>query len=383
METDNTPMSTPGVAPAETGSQKGSVGALLQATRLRLGVELAAVAETLHIRVAYLEAIEAGNYDALPGGTYAVGFIRSYAEQLGLDGKEMVRRFKLETGAQPQLSPPPANFPKPVKTLGMPVGAILTGVAVAGGLGFAGWYLLSGNDSTTLLPKLPAALNETIDAPAPPVAPEAAKPVEPPKPEVAKPEPPKPETVKPVEPPKPEAAAPAPVAPPKPEAAKPVEPPKPAPVAPPKPEAAPPAEPAKPVAEAPKPVVEAPKPPAPPAPPPRPNVEDTADAAPVGPETVARSARVYGEENTGARVELVATADAWVQVTEKGSLVLTRLLHAGDRFRVPNRPGLTLMTGNAGGLDVVVDGGKIAPLGNPGQVVRDVPLDPERLRSGR
>lgn len=372
----------PGVASADSGSQKGSVGALLQATRLRLGVELAAVADVLHIRAAYLEAIEAGNYEALPGGTYAVGFIRSYADQLGLDGKEMVRRFKLETGTQPQLSPQPVSFPKPVKTLGLPIGSIVTGVVVAAGLAFAAWYLLSGNDSATLLPKLPAALNETIDAPAPrTAAPEAQ-----PKPEATAPEPamPEPANPEPVETPKPEAAkpvpapAPAQVAPPKPEAAKPAAVPAPAPVAPPKPaaEAPKPAEPPKPVAEVPKPVV------APPAPP-RPAVEESADSAPVGPETVARTARVYGEENAGARVELVATADAWVQVTENGSLVLTRLLHAGDRFRVPNRSGLTLMTGNAGGIEVRVDGGRIAPLGNPGQVVRDVPLDPERLRSGR
>lgn len=393
METDNAPMSTPGVASADSGLQKGSVGALLHATRLRLGVDLVAVAEALHIRAAYLEAIEAGDYEALPGGTYAVGFIRSYADQLGLDGKEMVRRFKLETGTQPQLSPQPVNFPKPVTTLGMPIGAIVTGVVVAVGLAFAAWYLLSGNDSTTLLPKLPAALNETINAPvprdvAPPavVSPEPVK-VEPVKVEAEKPmESPKPEAAKPIPAPAP---APAPVAPPKPEAVKPA----PVPVAVPKPAEAPKpvteapkpvVEPPKPVAEPPKPAVEAPKPvAAPPASPPRPNVEESADTPPVGPETVARTARVYGEDNAGARVELVATADAWVQVTENGSLVLTRLLHAGDRFRVPNRPGLTLMTGNAGGIEVRVDGGKVAPLGNSGQVVRDVLLDPERLRSGR
>ncbi len=400
MEHQHTPASAD--AQADANPPKGAVGALLQATRLRLGVELPSVAETLNIRVSYLEAIEAGNYEALPGGTYAVGFIRSYGDQLGLDGKELVRRFKLETGTQPQITPQPVNFPKPVKTLGLPIGSIITGVIVVAGLLFAGWYLLSGSDTTTLLPKLPAALNEQIDKPAPPPAtqpeaPAAAAPAEAPvAPEPVQPEPPKSETP---------ALAPAPAAPeavkpatpaPKPEAVKPVEPPKPAAPAPkpvteaPKPPAAEAPKPAAPVpvAEAPKPaapapVAEAPKPAAPPAPPPRPAVEESADSAPVGPETVARQARVYGEENAAARIELVATADAWVQVTENGSLVLTRLLHPGDRFRVPNRAGLTLMTGNAGGLDVVVDGQKAPSLGTTGQVVRDVPLNPERLRAGR
>jgi cytoskeleton protein RodZ len=125
------------------------------------------------------------------------------------------------------------------------------------------------------------------------------------------------------------------------------------------------------------------KPVAVPAAPPRPVVDENADTPPATPDTLNRQARVYGEENAGARIELVATADAWVQVTENGSLVLTRLMHSGDRFLVPNRSGLTLMTGNAGGLNVLVDGQKVPSLGGQGQVVRDVALTAERLRGGR
>ena len=73
------------------------VGALLQASRQRLGEELVDVASMLRIRLPYLVAIEAGRHQELPGATYAVGFIRAYAEHLGLDSEEVVRRFKAET----------------------------------------------------------------------------------------------------------------------------------------------------------------------------------------------------------------------------------------------------------------------------------------------
>lgn len=364
---------------------RANVSDVLRATRLRLGIDLGAVATTLHIRVSYLEAIEDGNYDALPGGTYAVGFIRSYGEQLGLDGVELVRRFKQETGASVPVKPEPASFPAPVRGAGLPLGAIATGIAVAGGLAFAGWYLISGNESaSTLLPKIPAALNEKISSP--PAAPAPMEPSAPPPAAVPAPvaAAPAPEPAAPAPTVAPSAPAPAPA---KPEPAKP-EPAKPAPVAsaPAVPAPSPAPAPAKPEPVKPEAQPQAPAAPAKPVvppPPPRPVVDENPDSPPATPEPLNRQARVYGEENAGARIELVATADAWVQVTENGSLVLTRLMHAGDRFLVPNRPGLTLMTGNAGGLQIVVDGQKGPALGSQGQVVRDVSLSAERLRGGR
>ncbi len=79
---------------AEAGAKTGAdVGAFLRASRLRRGEELADVAAQLRIRLVYLEAIEDGRFDALPGNTYAVGFIRTYAEYLGLDGQLVVDKL--------------------------------------------------------------------------------------------------------------------------------------------------------------------------------------------------------------------------------------------------------------------------------------------------
>src|SRR5262245_26641011 len=72
------------------------VGELLRLTRERLGHELQTVANQLRIRLSYLEAIEDARFRDLPGTTYAVGFVRSYADYLGLDGADVVRRFREE-----------------------------------------------------------------------------------------------------------------------------------------------------------------------------------------------------------------------------------------------------------------------------------------------
>jgi len=77
-------------APLET------VGQDLRAARLRRGDDLATVSKVLKIRKDHLEAIEEDRLEALPGRTYAVGFVRSYAHYLGLDAVQCVERFKAE-----------------------------------------------------------------------------------------------------------------------------------------------------------------------------------------------------------------------------------------------------------------------------------------------
>lgn len=89
---------------------------------------------------------------------------------------------------------------------------------------------------------------------------------------------------------------------------------------------------------------------------------------------------VFGEENSDARVVITAKSPAWVEITApSGDVLLTRLLRTGDQFRVPNMPGLVLVTGNAGGLEFRVDGDAVPQIGPIGAVRRDVSLDPESL----
>lgn len=94
--------------------------------------------------------------------------------------------------------------------------------------------------------------------------------------------------------------------------------------------------------------------------------------------------KVIGQDNADSRIQLKASGDdCWLQVRElDGQLLMSRLLRRGDSYMVPNRPGLTLMVGNAGALDVTVDGKRAPALGNTGQVRRDIKLDPDKLLGG-
>ena len=91
---------------------------------------------------------------------------------------------------------------------------------------------------------------------------------------------------------------------------------------------------------------------------------------------------VYERSNEDARVILRAREAAWIQVSSpSGDYAFTRTLQPGEVVLVPNRPDLELWTGNAGGLEIIVDGAPIAALAPGGAVRRHVSLDPERLRA--
>ena len=77
-----------------------------------------------------------------------------------------------------------------------------------------------------------------------------------------------------------------------------------------------------------------------------------------------------------------ATADSWVQIRDTDqSTIFIRVLKAGESYRVPDRPGISLRTGNAGGLEITVDG-QPAPSIGPNGAIRNVPLEPQSLISG-
>ena len=147
------------------------VGAELRDARLRLGWALPDIAAVLRIRLPFLEAIEEGRTDSLPGATYAVGFLRSYAAMLGLDAAEMARRFRAETHEVSQKTV--LAFPGPMPDRGVPAGAVaLLGAVLMLGA-YAGWYHLSGNAPSAAepVPPVPERLAPLANRAAPPDAP--------------------------------------------------------------------------------------------------------------------------------------------------------------------------------------------------------------------
>ncbi|MFO7264039.1 MAG: DUF4115 domain-containing protein [Bacillota bacterium] len=70
-----------------------NLGELLRQARLEKGKTLEEIAEETKIRVRYLQAIEENNLDILPGHFYTRGFIKSYAEAVGLNPEELLKLY--------------------------------------------------------------------------------------------------------------------------------------------------------------------------------------------------------------------------------------------------------------------------------------------------
>lgn len=148
---------------ADDPERAPQVGTLLRASRLRVGEDLREVSDNLCIRFLYLEAIEECRYEDLPGDTYAIGFIRSYAEHLGLDGEEVVRRYRMEQASGKRLSD--LSFPTPVAESGVPKGAIVLVGVVLAVLVYGGWYATTTDDSilSDLISPVPERLQHLVE----------------------------------------------------------------------------------------------------------------------------------------------------------------------------------------------------------------------------
>jgi len=283
----------------------GSVGDELRARREALGLDLAEVAAAVRIKQAYLAALEAGRPDELPAPVYAIGFMRAYADHLGLDGGEMLRRFKRETapiGAKPHLA-----FPIPSGARSTPGGGMLLVALILGICAYGGWFYLSTDGGPRpqrvaevpleLLPypdrsRTQAAISQPSTAPAEMLEPSTIVAVG--------------------------SGSPGPT------------------------------------------VVQAP----------------TAAAAAEPPSAAA--ARVAARE-----IVLRAAADSWVQIRDpRQAVVFERVLQAGESYRVPDQQGLSMRTGNAGGLEITVDGNPVPSIGRMGMVRRNVALDALALLAG-
>ena len=348
-----------------------AVGQLLRETRLSQGLDVADVARVLRISQKYLEALEDGRNSDLPGTAYAIGFVRSYGEHLNLDGEEIVRRYKDEDvglGDKTQLV-----FPKPIPEGGVPGAAVLGLGVIIAFVAYGVWYWNSNNDDITVAHVDPVPEHLAVkNTKSKPETPKAFVKIETPKP-IEKELQPAVEVKKAVEETVAETKAVV------------------------KAEVAAVEDAAGEDAVAPDAVAESDQNPAP-----QKEVkavtEDVVaktvdevavpEETPVVKDVVAASAskpKPKAAVNKGpSRVTVRAKANSWIQIRDSiaNRLLFTRLLREGDEYEVPNRAGLRLMTGNAGALEVLVDGKAVPSIGDVGVVRRDVDLDPEKLKSG-
>ena len=445
----------------------------LRDARLRGGYSVADAARVLRIQEHYLKALEDGNFEDIPGTTYALGFLRSYADFLNLDPAEMVDAFKREQGRE--TIEQRLAFPSPSDSSPKPKFWLIILVLVLAGLAYGGWQYQStgGQIATDIVDDVSTRLTEVVglDAADPPgeaavtpdaaqvateaSAPAASAPSEPlpsepglsasrqADPAAAAPlrEDSVPTDAVPAEsaateaaavealpddgasvlpaPPKADvtaAAAPAATAGEQPTIAAPLDlaaatvggtgsaansatdaageaaaggdtrPGEPT-------EGAPAIEAGEVEASAVEEAAAVRESTPPEQAPPEPMIDVPPDDASVSAPDDAESwppaadsdyvPKVYGRSNTNARVVVTALDDSWVQIQGPGNeLLLTRILHAGDSYRVPDRSGLVMVTGNAGALKIRVDDTAAPKLGPLGVVLRNIALDPDRLLAG-
>lgn len=285
-----------------------SAGEMLRQRREALGLDLADVAAALRIKPAYLAALEAGRPDQLPGPVYAIGFVRAYGDHLGLDGGEVLRRFK--AGSLVLDTKPGLSFPMPLGERSTPSGAMLSVALILTLCGYATWYYLStaARSRPERVAEVPASLL-----------------------------PPEPRPMESAVSHSTEALAAAPAA-------------------------------------------ETPAPP------------DSVDAPIARPQDMAQTAALTpapspsqsasGTADGPAQIIIRAIADSWIQIRYANrAVLLTRVLKAGESYGVPYRPGVSMRTGNAGGLEITVDDKPVPSIGRLGEV-RNVALDPPALIAG-
>ena len=70
------------------------IGNVLEKTRNEKQISLEQASRETNIARRYLEALETGMYEVFPGEPYVVGFLRNYAEYLGLNQNECVTLYK-------------------------------------------------------------------------------------------------------------------------------------------------------------------------------------------------------------------------------------------------------------------------------------------------
>lgn len=347
-----------------------TIGGLLRATRQKLGEDLKSAARVTKIRPEYLEALEEGKIEKLPGRTYAIGFLKTYADFLGLDPAECVVKFKGE-----HAPPPPVEgelelgIKEPEPEMRVPQGTLVIIGVVVILLIYAGVYLFrSANtymDERAKQQSAPAAA-----APAEPSAKAAPQAGAPATNAEAGETPPAPGAL-----PLPGTQATTDVASTDTAAGEPEdgaaagedETPAPAPTD---------------TAKTP-PATDKAKASAVAAPGAQASAQPAAQAAPAGPsydEAVEKAGHSYGAADGPGRLVLRATQNVFVRITTAGprqEVIHQGVLAKGDVFYVPSKDNLVLVTRNGGAVEVFLDKTYKGTLGPKGVALSNFALAPK------
>lgn len=265
------------------------VGDILRRARLHYGQSLQDIERTLRIRESQIDAIERGEVDKLPGRVYAIGFVRSYAEYLGLDGDKIVHLFKVQ---YMDVSPSRKELVFPVaasETRTPPVWLIVVSIVVAVAI-LAAWTIRNRTDRSAVaqVPPVPEEITQRLEDEA--VLPPAQDGFE---------------------------------------------------------------------------------------------GEETGIVDGIaGNDMPAVADAMTGDAEEQQGIVLHITEKSWVEIRgSDGTSIVSRVLEPGDQYFVPDSPGLSMSLGNAGGVEILLNGRMLKPLGARGDILRNIPLDTSYLKT--
>lgn len=137
------------------------IGDILREGREQRGEDLHRIAEELCIRPTYLLALEGSQYHSLPADAYVIGFLRSYANYLGIDGKMAIDRYRAEMAGR--RAKPTLLMPEPISANGMPTSLLIIAGVFCSFLIYGLWYAMSSGDRGTV--KQPITVAESSQIP--------------------------------------------------------------------------------------------------------------------------------------------------------------------------------------------------------------------------
>jgi hypothetical protein len=149
------------------------IGSSLREARLRQALDFPEIEQSTKIRGKYLRALEDEQFDLLPAQTYVKGFLRSYAEYLGLDGQlyvdEYNSRYVVGGDDESPLRPhrPGRRAPAPPRVQSRVVLLTLLGIAVVTALVIVAWT--RGGTEGQKIPGLATQQSTTAAKPLAPV----------------------------------------------------------------------------------------------------------------------------------------------------------------------------------------------------------------------
>ena len=341
--------------PAWSQPAQRHVGDVLRERREDLGLDLDEIGAMLRIRPAYLAALEQGRSHDLPGPAYAIGFVRAYADFLGLDTEQVLGRFRGEAAgvtARPDLA-----LPVPLGERSLPGRALVLVAMIVTLCGYGIWYYLTTDNRNRpervaacrrncghrprrswSRRRRPSRRSPNLAQPTPPPAiggPAAARPGSSAHGGAADAAQPqfcrhpcsrrrrnRPRRLRLLRPPRLHRR--------------------------------------------------------------RRLRRRLRQQRSQPPRRLLATAAPGPIPTAASKVSIRALADCWIQIRAPDqSIVFSRILKSGEVYNVPARQGLWLRTGNAGVLEIAVDGKTVPSIGGIGTLRRDVALDPAELVAGK